>query len=75
MLQDWVFEPKTASELDFTAPYSPPAYGLPNVFLGLWDNRFITGLAEVAGLSGLSLEGVFEVSESLFVQIQANTFA
>jgi len=72
ILQDWAFEPETATSLDHAPLSHHPDYGLPSALDGLWDNRLIMGSSEVAPQFGGYLEGALEAAENAFTNLNSN---
>jgi monoamine oxidase len=64
-LQDWAFEPKTATERDFVLPATHPDYGLPSALAALWDGRLHFGSTEMAPQLGGYMEGALAVAENV----------
>ncbi len=69
ILQDWAFEPETATELDAIPLGHHPAYGLADALSQIWDDRLIMGSTEIAESFGGYLEGALEASESVLKQL------
>lgn len=65
ILQDWAYEPETATQLDFQPQYTHPAYGLPHALANLWQGKLMLGSTEVAANFGGYLEGALEASEAI----------
>lgn len=68
-VQDWAFEPETATEDDLAPPAGHPAYGLPHAVRDLWDSRLLFGSTETAPQFGGYLEGALEAAELMVDQI------
>jgi monoamine oxidase len=64
-LQDWAFEPETASPDDRTSPTGHPEYGPLPKFEPAWDGRLLLGGSEVARTSGGYMEGALERAAEL----------
>lgn len=67
--RDWAFEPETATDLDHVPPNGHPAYGLPPVLRGLWDNRLHFASTETAPDMGGLIEGALAAAERVALQI------
>ena len=64
-LQDWAFEPETASPDDRAPPTSHPEYGPLPAFESAWDGRLLLGGSETARTFGGYMEGALERSAEL----------
>ena len=69
ILQDWAFEPETATPLDAQPLYHHPAYGLPHALANLWQGKLLLGSTEVAANFGGYLEGALEAAEMVFQRL------
>jgi len=68
-LQDWAFEPETATRHDLVPPSSHPDYGLPPALSGLWDRRLHFASTETAPQMGGYMEGALAVAERVEVAV------
>jgi monoamine oxidase len=59
-LQDWAFEPETATVDDRTPPSAHPDYGPLPGFESAWDGRLLLGGSETASKFGGYMEGALE---------------
>jgi len=62
-LQDWAFEPETATKHDLLLPSRHPDYGLPATLSGLWGGRLHFASTEAAPEMGGYMEGALAVAE------------
>ena len=69
ILQDWAFEPETATPLDAQPLYHHPSYGLPHALSNLWQGQLMFGSTEVAANFGGYLEGALEAAEMVFQRL------
>ncbi|MFE8070797.1 FAD-dependent oxidoreductase [Marinobacteraceae bacterium S3BR75-40.1] len=74
-MQDWAFEPESATVADHNPPAYHPAYGLPPDLEGLWDGRLLFGASEMAEQYGGYMEGALERAECLADQLIGEGFA
>lgn len=70
-LQDWAFQPETATEEDLTPPSTHPDYGLPPRLSGLWNGRLHFAATEVAPEMGGYLEGALAAAEAIAARLGA----
>ncbi len=68
-LQEWAFQPDTASELDHPPLGHHPAYGLAPALTNLWDGQLKLGSTEVAPEFGGFLEGALAVAERIAAEV------
>ncbi|MEH6645653.1 flavin monoamine oxidase family protein [Sulfitobacter sp.] len=66
LVQDWAYDPLTATEVDRVPLYAHPDYGMPAALQELWDGRLIMAGTEVAQQFGGYLEGALEAAEAAF---------
>lgn len=64
-LQDWAFEPETATADDRTPPTAHPDYGPLPAFEPAWGGRLLLGGSETARTFGGYMEGALERSAEL----------
>lgn len=64
-LQDWAFEPATATPDDSTPPAAHPEYGPLPAFDSAWDGHLLLGGSETARTFGGYMEGALERSAEL----------
>ena len=69
VLQDWAFEPETATQHDLAPPSSHPDYGLPPALSGLWEGRLHFASTEAAPQMGGYMEGSLAVAESVATEV------
>jgi monoamine oxidase len=73
-IQDWAFEPETATPLDQAPLNQHPDYGLPRSLKHIWDGDIILSSTEAAPRFGGYLEGALEAAAATFEQLmQAST--
>lgn len=72
-LQDWAFEPETATKQDLVPPASHPDYGLPAVLSGLWQGRLHFASTETAPEMGGYMEGALAVAESVAIDVKKSS--
>lgn len=63
VLQDWAFEPETATSLDLAAMTGHPRYGRPALLKDVWDGYLQFASAEMGVNFGGYLEGALEAAE------------
>jgi monoamine oxidase len=68
-LQDWAFEPETATKHDLVSPSSHPDYRLPPTLSGLWDGRLHFASIETAPQMGGYMEGALAVAERVAIDV------
>lgn len=64
-VQDWAFEPETATADDRSPPTTHPDYGPLREFESAWDRRLLLGGSETARTFGGYMEGALERSADL----------
>jgi len=64
LVQDWAYDPFTATEADRAPLFAHPDYGMPAALQGLWGGRLIMAGTEVAQEFGGYLEGALEAAEA-----------
>jgi monoamine oxidase len=69
VIQDWAFEPETATTLDHAPLDHHPAYGLPHSLKNIWDGNIILSSTEVAPQFGGYLEGALEAATATLQQL------
>lgn len=69
-LQDWAFQPETATKDDLTPPSTHPDYHLPTRLSGLWNGRLQFAATEVAPEMGGYLEGALAAAEEVAARLQ-----
>ena len=69
-LQDWAFEPETATQHDLVPPSSHPDYSLPRTLSGLWDGRLHFASTETAPQMGGYMEGALAVAERVATDLR-----
>ncbi len=72
-IQDWAFEPETATPLDLEPLSHHPHYGMPQALENLWADRLGFCSSEVAATFGGYLEGALEAAEAADRLIAART--
>lgn len=70
-LQDWAFQPDTATTDDLAPLSTHPEYGLPLSLDGLWNGRLHFAATEVAPEMGGYLEGALAAAEAVAARLQA----
>ena len=65
IVQDWAYDPLTATDADRAPLYAHPDYGMPAALQGLWDGRLSMTGTEVAQQFGGYLEGALEAAEAV----------
>ncbi|WP_340108862.1 flavin monoamine oxidase family protein [Pikeienuella sp. HZG-20] len=68
-LQDWAFEPETATEQDFIPPAAHPDYAAPFARPGLWNGRLQFASTETAPEMGGYMEGALAAAERMAADI------
>ena len=68
-LQDWAFEPETATPEDRTPPDGHPDYGPVPGFESAWGGRLLLGGSETASTFGGYMEGALERAAELARQL------
>jgi monoamine oxidase len=68
-LQDWAFEPETATQHDLLLPSSHPDYGIPPALSGLWNGRLHFVSTETAPRMGGYMEGALAAAESVATEV------
>lgn len=68
-LQDWAFDPFTATIADHAPQYGHPSYGLPHSLRGLWEGNLVFAGTEVASTFGGYLEGALEAAGAALEKI------
>lgn len=74
LLQDWAFDPRTATELDQIPVNHHPSYGRPEALKSMWQGRLHFGSTEMGQHFGGFLEGAIEVADELaasFIKTQS----
>lgn len=69
ILQDWAFDPWTATDADHAPLSAHPTYGMPPALAGLWDGTLHFAGTEVAPDFGGYLEGALEAAEMVSNQL------
>lgn len=64
VIQDWAFDPLTATAADRVPPTSHPSYGMPAPLVGLMDGRLHFASTEMGASFGGFLEGALEAAEA-----------
>jgi monoamine oxidase len=72
-LQDWAFEPETATQHDLVPPSSHPDYGLPPALSGLWNGRLHFASTEATPLMGGYMEGAMTVAELVATEVEKSS--
>ena len=72
-LQDWTFEPETATKHDLVPLSSHPDYGLPPTLSGLWDGRLHFASTETAPQMGGYMEGALAVAERVAADLRKSS--
>lgn len=62
-LQDWAFEPHTATPLDQRPLHGHPDYGMPKALRGVWGSALLFASSEMAADFGGYLEGALGAAE------------
>ncbi len=65
LLQDWAFDPYTATTFDQAPLNRHPAYGRPDALKNLWQGRLHFGSTEMGSQFGGFIEGAIEVADEL----------
>lgn len=73
LLQDWAFEPYTATKLDQFPLHVHPDYGRPDALTNIWQDRLHFGSTEMGSQFGGFLEGAIEVADELAAVLIKNT--
>ena len=63
MLKDWAFDPATATHGDLSPPVTHPDYRMPGSLEGLWEDRLIFAVSELAPEMGGYMEGALVAAE------------
>jgi monoamine oxidase len=69
VLQDWAFEPETATALDRAPLDHHPTYGLPHSLKNIWGGNIILSSTETAPEFGGYLEGALEAATTTLQQL------
>jgi len=72
-LQDWAFEPETATQHDLVPPSSHPDYGLPPALSGLWNGRLHFASTEAAPQMGGYMEEAMTVAELVATEVEKSS--
>lgn len=72
VLQDWAYEPFTATAADHDPPATHPAYGTPVILRNLWDGHLHIASSEMGETFGGFLEGALEAAEQTASTLLAN---
>jgi monoamine oxidase len=62
-LQDWAFQPETATDRDLVPPRAHPNYGLSVSLSGIWDSRLHFASTETAPQMGGYMEGALAAAD------------
>ena len=72
-MQDWAFEPETATRLDQEPPRGHPTYGAPPLLEGVWDGKLSVVSTETAPEMGGLMEGALAAAESAVRKVIGTT--
>ncbi len=72
-LQDWAFEPETATKQDFLPPASHPDYHLPQTLSDLWRGRLHFASTETAPEMGGYMEGALAAAKRVAIDVEKSS--
>ncbi len=73
LLQDWAFDPHTATSFDQVPLNRHPVYGRPDALKNLWRGRLHFGSTEMGSQFGGFIEGALEVADELAASLIKNS--